>query len=195
MKHLYVIGLYKTRQLTEYIEDNIDFNNSYIWTVNDWYNHFSIFSPDKVFQVHSEHVLDKIEYGKVRYIDWRKRYNDSGASIVTPEDFTGVDNIEKFPIQIIKDWGVKYFTSSLAYILTYAHYLNMRSLTLLGFNMGSCREYMYQLPKAREIISKLRSKGFYIDAPLDEYSWVEVDESFYTPSYIYNMEILEEFTD
>lgn len=193
MKEVYIIGLHKTRELTEYIEDNIDFDTDSIWTLNDWYRHYDNFTPDRVFQVHSQEILDRREDNKVRYINWRRRYNESGARIVTPENLSFVENVEPYPIRIVDRWGPEIFTSSLAYILAYAEYYLYKNITLLGFRMENTSEYMHQLPAVIKIINSLREDGFYVSAPLDEKHWCYVEESKYTPSYIYNLDVLEKY--
>lgn len=146
-----------------------------VWTLNDYYN-FPVeekgtgvlkhVKPTRIYQIHEN--IEKVEFKHERMKNWKERYNESGAEIVTMVDL-GLKNQRIFDLKSgIEQFGKEFFASSFSYMFTDAINENVDVIELIGIDLEAQEEYLYQLPGTIKNIEKARKSGIKVIAPNEE---------------------------
>jgi len=132
-----------------------------LWTLNDWYTFYdvkphAVFNPcDETFTGHQD---------SRRFVDWVKRYNESGAKIVTLGKVYGINNQHLFSwARGVKEFGEDFFTSTLSYMFAQAIWEGYEVINIYGVRMEAESEYAYQLPGIMRAINECTQRGIQVN--------------------------------
>ena len=106
-----------------------------VWGVNN-----SIFDRkmDKCFYLH--YPEDTAEYREIRL-----EGNAKEITIVCQDKLVGWDKQEKYPFSdIVKKYGVGYFSNSIAFMIAYAMYNDFKEIHIWGAPLDSQAEYIFE---------------------------------------------------
>ena len=119
-KKVVMIGLYGAALAPELPELEEEYKGWDIWTLNDYYRGFSNLKPDRIYQIH--HSLEE-SAKRLWTDDWKDRYNQSGAEVVTSEIIQGVNVCQQtiYPFQqAFSEFPPEFFCSSFNYMMAHA---------------------------------------------------------------------------
>lgn len=117
-----------------------------IWTLNDWYRQgfaSKTKRPARVYNIHErfeENLKDYRRYSP----DWKQRYNDSGAEIVTAESVEGLERQRCFNFERgVKEFRKGFFGGTFSYMFADAIWGKYDEITIIGMDLLG-DEYRYQ---------------------------------------------------
>lgn len=149
IKKVIILGLYNQENLAladrDYLLKKAGFEQAEIWTLNDWYQFYPNFqNPDRVFQIHKGF---KGHSDPARFAgDWKQKYNDSGAEIITSEYIPELVNQKQInEAELVKSFGKDFFTSTIDVMLAFCILEEAHNVRLFGISMTLNGEYEYQL--------------------------------------------------
>jgi len=140
-----------------------------VWTVNDWYQKMPrLPCPDRVFNIHSDitaHADDPTRFAG----DTIKKYNESGAEIVTSRYYPELYNCKPFALHKLLDIRKDpFFSSSLAAMFVMAWLECWDEIELVGVQLGLGAEHEGQLPAVAGAISESERRGIRVINPFAE---------------------------
>ena len=142
-----------------------------VWTLNDWYTFYDL-KPHKVFNPckasFNGHPTDSR-----RFIDWKEKYNESGAEIVTIDMIDGIDNCRQFDWDRgVKEFGEDFFTSTMSYMFAQAIWDDYEQINIYGVRLEGKGEYLHQLPGVMDAINKCTARGIKVNCEyMNEWIW------------------------
>ena len=128
-----------------------------VWTMNDWYRVYPwLKHPQRVYQIHG--LMDNV-FLPGRYENWRERYNDSGAKIITVTD-QKVKNQKRWDRyrRIEKKYGRNTFTSTMCYMMADAITERVDEIHIFGVKLISY-EFVKQVPELLLWIERAEVEG------------------------------------
>lgn len=115
------------------------------WGVND---SFLRVKCDKTFHMHDLNVFAEQASSKSStklVTEWSKDYPD--MEIFTTVPYNKIKNIVLYPLDdIVKHFGICYFTCTIDYMIAYALWKGVETLNYYGVNMSVKEEYKEQKP-------------------------------------------------
>ena len=141
-----------------------------VWTLNDWYSFHPDMQPVRIYNPHDWRT--KPESGRA-VGDWRSRYEESGAEIVSVFPL-GLPRERRFDLLCgVRQFGKSFFRSTLAYMFAEAIWEGVEEVELYGIKLDTAGEYSYQVPSVLRNIEAARNAGIKVIAPY-EFMWREI---------------------
>ncbi len=92
-----------------------------------------------------------------------KRINDMAIPLVAPYKYAEIPLSEAFPIkQAVKEFGIPYFTNTIAYMIAYAMLKGAKEIDIYGVNQASSSEYFYEKSGVEYMIGVANGRGIKI---------------------------------
>ena len=159
MMCVYVVGMCRTE-----FHDLRDLHaGCEVWTCNDYYSVCHWLNPKRIYNIHTKFNDYLLRKPNNRFVDWRNKYNNSGAEIVVSENL-GVKNQRFLNIEGIKSlFGTDAISSSISVMLSEAVLEGNRRINIYGVRLDHKGEYSFQLPGFIRIIEKAREMGVEIN--------------------------------
>ena len=142
---------------------------SEVWTLNDYYRVYPWLNPARVYQVHTNIDLNIETIQKERperWQNWREKYNESGAKIVTLANDEKLKNQHDWQIGRICNYPAGFFTQTLAYMAADAIEEEYSKVTMMGFSVMDRIDYHDCFPSCVYILEYMMDKGVCVEAPI-----------------------------
>lgn len=123
-----------------------DFNRTDcdIWLFNEAVSNGTFPRADAVFQMHEEAIWrNPANRNDPRHVEWLT--TQAETLVYMQEQYTDVPKSVRYPLdEIVARYKLNYFTSSIAYAIALACYLNYKRIEIYGVEMETNTEYQYQ---------------------------------------------------
>ena len=144
--------------------------NCEVWTLNDYYRCYPWLEPTRIFQTHMniDENVKNIQKGRPdRWQNWREKYNNSNAEIVTLKEDPGLKKQFVLDVKYLADkYGVEFFKSTLSYMAAEAIAYKYDKVHLMGFSMMEDYDYADCFPNCIYICDKMIEKGIKIESKI-----------------------------
>lgn len=119
---------------------------------------------DAIFQMHEEAIWrNPANRNDPKHYEWLSTQNK--ITVYMQECYPDVPKSERYPLEeIAARYHIKYFTSSVAYALALACFLNYKRIELYGVEMETNTEYQYQRDGVTLWIGIALGQGIEVDA-------------------------------
>lgn len=137
-----------------------------IWTLNDFYLFFKDIKPKRIYQLHCGFQVDTRPN---RMVEWKNRYKEYDAEIITGSIYNEFKKEKLFPFQTLYQiFGDAMATSSPAMMMAHAISEGYELINLHGFRMAANGEHEFQLAGIQEMIRIARRKGIKVYADCEK---------------------------
>jgi hypothetical protein len=155
-----IIGSHpRTRAEFSFDRDDCD-----IWLFNEALSTQWAKRADAIFQMHAEAIWrNPTNRNDPKHLQWLQTQTET--AIYMQEQYPDVPRSIKFPLdEIVDKYGIRYFTSSVAYALALACYLGYKRIELYGVEMETNTEYQFQRDGVSLWLGVARGLGIEINA-------------------------------
>lgn len=137
-----------------------DIEGKEVWTLNDWYQFYPyLLNPSRVYQIHEgwngKHVTENNRF----FGDWRTRYEQSKAEIVTLSDLSFSKERRLNKTYLAEVFGAGFFGSTFSYMFADAIMECVDRIVMKGIRLIGPGEYERQVPTTLLNINATRSRG------------------------------------
>lgn len=168
MRRVVILGFSASKAEINVCDDT--FRGREVWTVNDWWNFYpALRYPSRVYQIHDG--LNEWNGGSASCKwratpNWRDRYNNSGALVVTVEGVPELFKQRKFNVnKAIQEFWIHNIQSSIDYMLIDAMWEEVWEVELIGVCLKGEAEYQNQIPSAIRNVDECRRRGIKVISP------------------------------
>ena len=149
-----------------------------LWTVNDWWRFYpDLRRPDRVYQIHRDYNGNHATDPSRCYADWKDKYNQSGALIVTRRRVKGLVNQQRFDLKRgVSEFGKAFLGSSIGYMVADAIWAGADEIVMLGIRLADTDEYENQVDSIKLNIETARKRGIAVTNEFER-NWRAVDWS------------------
>ena len=141
-----------------------------VWTLNDYYRPYPWLKPDRVYQVHTDidnAVTEMQKKRPDRWKNWREKYNESGAEIVTLKHDPLLNNqIVMDVVKMSENYGTGFFSQTFAYMAYDAIEEGYTIVKLRGFSSMEGKDYKDCFPQCIGVVDKMKEANIFVDSKI-----------------------------
>jgi hypothetical protein len=123
--------------------------------------------PARVYNIHEKFEENLKDYTRYSH-DWKQKYNDSGAEIVTFDHINGLKNQRIFDFkQGVSEFGKAFFGGGFSYMFADAVWEGVKEIDIVGMDLLGA-EYTYQALYLKRNLEVVRARGIEVYLPNEE---------------------------
>lgn len=135
-----------------------------LWVFNEALSNNTFSRAEAVFQMHEEAIWrNPANRNDPKHYDWLKA--PKTAAVYMQDEYPDIPNSVRFPLEEISQrFQIRYFTSSVAYAIALACYMDYKRIEIYGVEMETNTEYQYQRDGVTLWVGVALGLGIEVDA-------------------------------